>query len=69
MFARNKEEEKKKKLMVLFLFKYMIDYIGDNLFSFSDYIDSKDDNSIVGTYDLIQEFEKLRESIKGDIIK
>lgn len=68
MFARNKEEEKKKKLMDLLLFKYMIGYIGDNLFSFSEYIDSKDDNLIVGTYDLIQEFEKLRESIKGDII-
>lgn len=68
MFARNKEEEKKKKIMNLLLFKYMIDYIGDNLFSFSEYIDSKDDNSIVGTYDLIQEFEKLRLSIQGDII-
>lgn len=68
MFARNKEEEKKKKLMDLLLFKYMIGYIGDNLFSFSEYIDSKDDNSIVGTYDLIQEFEKLRLSIQGDII-
>lgn len=68
MKSRNKEEEKKKKIMNLLLFKYMIGYIGDNLFSFSEYIDSKDDNSIVGTYDLIQEFEKLRLSIQGDII-
>lgn len=69
MKSRNKEEERKKKIITLLLFKYMIDYCSSHLIEFYDYMSLKNDEKLgISDADLIDEFKKLHESIKGDII-